>query len=665
MQNPNSAARSGGEGERLLAIAEKLLQSRDLVGARDFAILAQENDPLLEGSDQILAISEVLISSEKRINDRHNDWYSILQIDRRSDDLDLIKKQYRRLALLLHPDKNKFPFADQAFQLVADAWATLSDPPRKAQFDQMLVPFTRVDLASGRSQTQSGFQYSQAPQSQGFQMDFSSQPPPQNQQHQEKLPVRRGEEGDSRSKQKRSATAANGNGNGNLSPSFWTACPYCFMLYEYPRIYEDCGLRCQKCERAFHGAEIPALPPLVPGNEAYYCCWASFPVGFKDSNARSGSKGFPNWMPPMFDSTPTSITGKSNPRPAKHNSQPSSARPQAQSQQASTLRMGVEMSFGVRSADDGTKKKRGRPRKYPFSIGDGVESPRNPAIVRYRFAIMKRKHPSNGANEETEKGDIKHVFCEPSEGVKLGDLIWVKLHPSSWWPAQVVDADTVSECVKPSERLVGEVLVRVYGSYIYLYVDPSESRAEFEKVLKRYDGNRDAIIKESLHKDRPRPTKSKGLVVSEVSQPAVVGSELISDVKPEDKYITQGNEEDDLSSTVISDIVAEHEGSRPHCAMKKKSKNKKTAVVDNKTSAQRQRNISARAMLARMKLESDFENGNLESEASSPTLIEKTSDTKRKSQSTKPETESADLSLKIKADRSSSSQCTTQRKRAK
>ncbi|KAG5515150.1 hypothetical protein RHGRI_036252 [Rhododendron griersonianum] len=35
--------------------------------------------------------------------------YAVLQLDRRSDDTDLIKKQYRRLALLLHPDRTNAP----------------------------------------------------------------------------------------------------------------------------------------------------------------------------------------------------------------------------------------------------------------------------------------------------------------------------------------------------------------------------------------------------------------------------------------------------------------------------------------------------------------------------------------------------------------------------
>ncbi|KAJ0610311.1 putative DnaJ domain, Chaperone J-domain superfamily [Helianthus annuus] len=123
---------SRAEAERLLGIAEKLLQSKDLNGSRDFAHLAQETEPLLDGSDQILAVVDVLLAAEKQIHNQPN-WYAVLQLDGLQNDDELIKRQYRKLALLLHPDKNKFPFADSAFKLVADAWAVVSDPERKSE----------------------------------------------------------------------------------------------------------------------------------------------------------------------------------------------------------------------------------------------------------------------------------------------------------------------------------------------------------------------------------------------------------------------------------------------------------------------------------------------------------------------------------------------------
>lgn len=167
--NTNSRA----EAERLLGIAEKLLQTKDFEGAREFAILAQETEPLLDGSDQILAVADVILAAAKRINNQH-DWYAVLQLHR-SDDLDLIKRQYRRLALLLHPDKNKFAFADSAFRIVADAWSVLSDSAKKLLFDSELAFFTKVDLRNQRDQQQNQFRREQ-----------------DDQQQQQKLPVRRG-----------------------------------------------------------------------------------------------------------------------------------------------------------------------------------------------------------------------------------------------------------------------------------------------------------------------------------------------------------------------------------------------------------------------------------------------------------------------------------------
>ncbi|KAL8252796.1 hypothetical protein R6Q59_036489 [Mikania micrantha] len=147
------------EADRLLQIAEKLLEEKDLNAARDFALLAQETEPLLDGSDQIMAIADVLIAGDKRINDIHHHWYAILQIDiHRADDLEFVKQQYRRLALLLHSDKNKFSLSESAFKLVGDAWSVLSDPETKAAYDNEFFEFFNVDLDAVKNQREKDVQ---------------------------------------------------------------------------------------------------------------------------------------------------------------------------------------------------------------------------------------------------------------------------------------------------------------------------------------------------------------------------------------------------------------------------------------------------------------------------------------------------------------------------
>lgn len=65
------------------------------------------------------------------------DYYKILQVDRNAKDEDL-KKAYRKLAMKWHPDKNpnNKKEAEAKFKQISEAYDVLSDPQRRAVYDQ-------------------------------------------------------------------------------------------------------------------------------------------------------------------------------------------------------------------------------------------------------------------------------------------------------------------------------------------------------------------------------------------------------------------------------------------------------------------------------------------------------------------------------------------------
>ncbi|WOG91560.1 hypothetical protein DCAR_0310809 [Daucus carota subsp. sativus] len=94
----------------------------------------------------------------------------------------------------------------------------------------------------------------------------------------------------------------------------------------------------------------------------------------------------------------------------------------------------------------------------------------------------------------------------------LGDVIWVKINKTSWWPAQVFNEDSMSCNFNPIKKADSDVLVRLYGSYRYLYVDPVVSRSEFACILLENNGKYDEIMMKTLKKDlaRVKYGRSKG-----------------------------------------------------------------------------------------------------------------------------------------------------------
>ena len=69
--------------------------------------------------------------------DKDKDYYKILGVDEKSSE-DEIKKAYRRMSMLHHPDKNgNTDESKQMFQELNNAYANLSDPHKRRTYDMM------------------------------------------------------------------------------------------------------------------------------------------------------------------------------------------------------------------------------------------------------------------------------------------------------------------------------------------------------------------------------------------------------------------------------------------------------------------------------------------------------------------------------------------------
>ena len=64
------------------------------------------------------------------------DYYEVLEVDKTAT-LDVIKKAYRKKAIQYHPDKNPGDKeAEEKFKEAAEAYDVLSNPDKRARYDQ-------------------------------------------------------------------------------------------------------------------------------------------------------------------------------------------------------------------------------------------------------------------------------------------------------------------------------------------------------------------------------------------------------------------------------------------------------------------------------------------------------------------------------------------------
>ncbi|KAE8679694.1 F-box protein SNE-like [Hibiscus syriacus] len=202
--------------------AEKRFCERDFEGAKTYALKAKSLYPELEGISQMVSTFEVYVASEAKCMGE-TDYYSILGL-KPSADREAVKKQYRKLAVLLHPDKNKCVGADGAFKLVSEAWTLLSNRIKKNSHDIK----RNKQMASGVVQTST----------------YAS-----------------------------GVTCVNATSQSRLD-TFWTVCTSCKVQYEYLRKYVNKRLSCKNCRGTFIAVETGSAP--VNGSFPY-CPWSYVP----------------------------------------------------------------------------------------------------------------------------------------------------------------------------------------------------------------------------------------------------------------------------------------------------------------------------------------------------------------------------------------------------
>ncbi|WVZ66723.1 hypothetical protein U9M48_015908 [Paspalum notatum var. saurae] len=126
-------SRGRGEPARWLEIAGRLLAARDLVGCKRLAERAVEADPHLSGADELLAVADVLLASQRLLPSGRPDPVAVLQLQPGPDPA-AVRRSFHRLSQLVSSPRNPRPAADTALHFVQEAFADISnnasaDPP--------------------------------------------------------------------------------------------------------------------------------------------------------------------------------------------------------------------------------------------------------------------------------------------------------------------------------------------------------------------------------------------------------------------------------------------------------------------------------------------------------------------------------------------------------
>ncbi|XP_044489560.1 uncharacterized protein LOC123213969 [Mangifera indica] len=366
------------EATRAKEIAEKKFTAKDIAGAKKFAMKAHNLYPGLEGVPQMLATLDVYISAENKINGEA-DWYGILGVNPQADD-ETVRRQYRKLALMLHPDKNKSVGADGAFKLISEAWSLLSDKAKRIAYDSKRngKVFQKVSTTSGGTPT--------PPRANGF-YNFTK-------------PTTKAQKSTSRTGH--SSTPAPS--HKSKPNTFWTVCHRCKMQYEYLRVYLNHNLLCPNCHEPFLAVETDP-----PSSNSSKTPW-KFTQQRQSANHQAGGKNTFNTAKTNAASPNVGVGGFNSPDSNNHTKfqwGPFSGTggPSSAAQAASVVQQAYEKVRRERGeAQASTKKEEALQRKQNASKRTSSAHPGQSTSAKRKRGMEDLGASNNGGNVANQMG---------------------------------------------------------------------------------------------------------------------------------------------------------------------------------------------------------------------------------------------------------------------
>ncbi|VVB15098.1 unnamed protein product [Arabis nemorensis] len=244
------------EALRAKDLAEDWMRKADFSTARRIAMKAQKMDGSLENIVHMIMVCDVHCAVLDKSGDEI-DWYKILQVDPNADE-NTIKKQYKKLALHLHPDKNKLPGAESAFKSIGEAQRVLLDKAKRRLHDMKRKPFRKPAPAAGPS-----YQPQQAPAT-----AYYTHPVFQTTTNTARNSFTTGLRPENLQKPQAQPTEFSG------GLTFWTSCAFCGTKHEFQRGFINKCVTCVKCSKqfvafqeAFQGPSVQATFPFPQQNK--------------------------------------------------------------------------------------------------------------------------------------------------------------------------------------------------------------------------------------------------------------------------------------------------------------------------------------------------------------------------------------------------------------